>query len=57
MLLKHKIAMELKEVFAAEGNTFIWDNLIAESFESLNSISKMDFNPKARYLDILRIAR
>jgi hypothetical protein len=49
--------MELKEVFTAGGNTFIWDNLMAESFESLNSISKMDFNPKAYYLDIIKIAR
>jgi ubiquinone/menaquinone biosynthesis C-methylase UbiE len=55
MLLKHRVAMELKDAFAAEGNTFIWENLIAESFESLNSISKIDFNPKARYLDILKI--
>jgi ubiquinone/menaquinone biosynthesis C-methylase UbiE len=56
MLLKHRVAIELKDEFAAEGNTFFWENLMVESFESLNSISKMDFNPKARYLDTLRIA-
>jgi len=29
--LKHQVATELQEAFAAEGNSFIWENLMAES--------------------------
>ena len=29
--LKHRVAGELQESFAAEGNTFIWENLMTES--------------------------
>jgi hypothetical protein len=32
--LKHRVARELKEAFAAESNTFIWENQMAESIES-----------------------
>ena len=29
--LKHRVAAELQQSFAAEGNTFIWENLMTES--------------------------
>jgi len=54
MLLKHRVAKELQKGFEAEGNTFIWENIMAESFADLSSFSKTDFNPKARYLYIVK---
>jgi len=54
MLLKHRVAKELQQTFEAEGNAFIWENLMAESFADLSSFSKTDFNPKARYLYIVK---
>jgi ubiquinone/menaquinone biosynthesis C-methylase UbiE len=55
MLLKHRVAKELQKSFEAEGNTFIWENLMAESFADLSSFSKTAFNPKVRYLYIVKI--
>lgn len=50
MLLKHRVAREMQKDFEIEGIKFVWENLMAESFADLESIRKMDFNPKARYL-------
>jgi ubiquinone/menaquinone biosynthesis C-methylase UbiE len=54
MLLKHRVAKELQKTFESEGNVFIWENIMAESFADLSSFSKTDFNPKARYLYIVK---
>lgn len=32
MLLKHKAAKELQKAFEAKGNTFVWKDLMVESF-------------------------
>jgi hypothetical protein len=32
MLLKHMVSEQLRNAFEAEGNTFVWENLMAESF-------------------------
>lgn len=54
MLLKHRVAKELQKAFKSEGNAFVWENLITESFADLNSLGIMDVNPKARYLYIVK---
>jgi ubiquinone/menaquinone biosynthesis C-methylase UbiE len=54
MLLKNRVAKELQKAFALEGNTFVWENLMTESFADLNSFKKLDFNPEARYLYIVK---
>jgi hypothetical protein len=54
MLLKHTVAQELRKAFELEGNTFVWENLTAESFANLGSLAKTDFNPRARYLYIVK---
>jgi ubiquinone/menaquinone biosynthesis C-methylase UbiE len=54
MLLKHSVAKGLKNAFEVEGNSFIWQNLMAESFAALDSLQKTDFNPKVRYLYIVK---
>jgi ubiquinone/menaquinone biosynthesis C-methylase UbiE len=53
MLLKHKVASKLHEAFKAEGNEFIWNNIMAESFANADAIHNLDFNPKARFLDVI----
>jgi ubiquinone/menaquinone biosynthesis C-methylase UbiE len=57
MLLKHQIAQELESAFAAEGNAFIWKNLMAESFADLNYRRQPDYDPGKRYLYIVKKAR
>ena len=54
MLLKHRVAKELQKEFEIERNTFIWQNLMAESFADLKSVKTLDFNPKVRYLYIIK---
>jgi malate synthase len=54
MLLKHRVAKELQKTFESEGNAFIWENIMAESFADLSSFIKTDFNPKTRYLYIVK---
>ncbi len=56
MLLKHSVAIELQKDFETEGNAFVWKNLMAESFADLSSSNKIDFNPKIRYLYIVKKA-
>ena len=56
MLLKHQVAKELESAFAAEGNTFIWKNLMAESFTDLNYAKQPDYDPGKRYLYIVNKA-
>jgi ubiquinone/menaquinone biosynthesis C-methylase UbiE len=54
MLLKHQVAKELEQVFTAEGNAFIWKNLMAESFADLNYRKLPDYDPGKRYLYIVK---
>jgi SAM-dependent methyltransferase len=54
MLLKHRVAQDMREAFESEGNAFVWENLMQESFAGLESVGKTDFNPKVRYLCIAR---
>jgi ubiquinone/menaquinone biosynthesis C-methylase UbiE len=54
MLLKNRVAKELKKAFEDEGNTFVWENLMAESFADITSLNYLDYNPKARYLYIVK---
>ena len=54
MLLKHQVAKELEPAFAAEGNTFIWKNLMAESFADLNYRKQPDYDAGKRYLFIIK---
>ena len=54
MLLKHHVAKELENAFKAEGNAFVWQNLMAESFSDLNFPSQPDYDPKARYLYVAK---
>ena len=54
MLLKHRVAKELEQAFAAEGNTFVWKNLMAESFTDLNYRKQPDYDPGKRYLYIIK---
>ena len=56
MLLKHRVAKELESVFAAEGNAFIWKNLMAESFTDLNYAKQYDYDSGKRYLYIVKKA-
>jgi 2-polyprenyl-3-methyl-5-hydroxy-6-metoxy-1,4-benzoquinol methylase len=56
MLLKHQVAKELEQAFAAEGNAFIWKNLMAESFADLNYRKLPDYDPGKRYLYIVKKA-
>ena len=56
MLLKHKVANELEQAFMSEGNAFVWQNLMAESFADLNFPEQPGFNPKTRYLYIVKKA-
>jgi hypothetical protein len=56
MLLKHQVAKELEQAFTAEGNTFIWKNLMAESFADLNYRKLPDYGPGKRYLYIVNKA-
>lgn len=57
MLLKHQVAKELEKSFEAEGNTFIWKNLMMESFADLNYSKQPDFDPGKRYLYIVKKIR
>ena len=54
MLLKHHVAKELENAFKAEGNAFVWQNLMAESFSDLNFPAQPDYDPKARYLYVAK---
>jgi len=54
MLLKHQVVKELETAFAAEGNTFIWKNLMAESFVDLNYAKQPEYDPGKRYLYIIK---
>jgi ubiquinone/menaquinone biosynthesis C-methylase UbiE len=54
MFLKHKVANELEQVFMSEGNAFVWQNLMAESFADLNFTAQPDYDPKTRYLYIVK---
>ena len=54
MLLKHQVAKELESAFAAEGDSFIWKNLMAESFSDLNYRKQPDYDPGKRYLYIIK---
>ena len=54
MLLKHQVAKELEQAFAAEGNTFVWQNLVAESFADLNFPEQPGYDSKMRYLYIIK---
>jgi len=54
MLLKHQVAKELELAFAAEGNIFIWKNLMAESLADLNYRKQPDYDPGKRYLYIIK---
>ena len=54
MLLKYRVAKELESAFTAEGNTFIWKNLMAESFADLNYRKQPDYDPGKRYLYIIK---
>jgi ubiquinone/menaquinone biosynthesis C-methylase UbiE len=53
MLMKHKIAQEMEQTFKAEGNIFVWKNLMAESFADLNYPKQPDYDPGKRYLYIV----
>jgi ubiquinone/menaquinone biosynthesis C-methylase UbiE len=57
MLLKHRVVKELEQAFAAEGNTFIWKNLMAESLADLNYRKQPDYDPGKRYLYIIKKAK
>jgi ubiquinone/menaquinone biosynthesis C-methylase UbiE len=48
MLLKHRVAKELESAFTAEGNTFIWKNLMAESFADTNYGKQSDYDPREK---------
>jgi len=55
MLMKHRIASEMKEAFANESNTFIWKNLIEESIPSLETLNPtINVNPMTRFLYIIK---
>jgi cyclopropane fatty-acyl-phospholipid synthase-like methyltransferase len=54
MLLKNKVAKEMEQAFKAEGNTFVWENLMSESFADLNFPEQPGYNPKTRYLYIIK---
>ena len=54
MLLKHQVAKELEKAFKAESNTFIWENLMMESFADLNYSKQPDFDLGKRYLYIVK---
>ena len=54
MLLKHQVAKELEQAFKAEGNTFVWENLMAESFTDLNFPELPGYDPKTRYLYVVK---
>ena len=54
MFLKHKVVKELQQVFMSEGNTFVWENLVAESFTDVSVVDKSDFDPTVRYLYIVK---
>ena len=56
MLLKHQVAKELESAFSAEGNAFVWKNLMAESFTDLNYAKQPDYDPGKRYLYIVKKA-
>jgi hypothetical protein len=53
MILKHKTAKEMEQAFKAEGNIFVWKNLMAESFVDLNFPKQPDYDPGIRYLYIV----
>jgi len=45
MLLKHQVAKELESAFSAEGNAFVWKNLMAESLLTSNYAKQPDYDP------------
>ena len=50
MRMKHRIASEMKDAFAKEGNTFIWKNLMEESIPSLEPHNPaININPMTRF--------
>ena len=53
MKLKNRVGRELQTAFAAEGNEFIWKNIMAESFPD-SGPANLEFNSAARYLYIVR---
>jgi cyclopropane fatty-acyl-phospholipid synthase-like methyltransferase len=55
MKLKNRVGRELQKAFAAEGNEFIWKNIMAESFPESGPVN-LEFNSAARYLYIVQTA-
>jgi len=47
--LKHRVVSEMRKAFADEGNTFIWENLMAESIASPEPYNP-DVSSMKRYL-------
>ena len=54
MLLKHLVAKELEKAFKTEGNSFIWENLMAESFADPNFPVQPGYDRKTRYLYVVK---
>ena len=52
--LKNTVASEMREAFEAEGNSFVWENLMMESI-SIREAYDLTVSPMRRYLYIVKI--